>query len=200
MQIPGFQSTVADQRQKTLHTIDQLLQSAPVMIPGPPAPPGQPPAPRTPQPSIHPDMFDDHALVDKIVAGWLIGPVGQKHVGTPGFANVACYWNSVHQLAMPPAPPPPPPPMKGSMAVSLKAEDVPSMIPGLLKAAGVPDADLPQKPAVPVPPPVPAGPMGAPSPLGGSPSGPIPGKAPLASPIPPLPSNANGSPPAGPLQ
>jgi hypothetical protein len=184
--IPGYESPVADQRSKTLWVIDQLLQGQPVPIPAPPPQPGQPPQPRQLQPSIHPDMFDDHALVDKLVASWLIGPVGRKHMGTPGYENVCMYWNNVHQLAMPPAPPPPPP-MKGSMAVSLKAEDVPNQIERLLEAAGVPASTAPKPPMLTAPVGAPVGPMGSPSPLNAGPP-PQPSKPGPMNGIPPLPN------------
>ena len=81
--VPGYQSAVADQRQKTLQDIDKLLQGQP--LPGKPGPNGQP---GPPQPSVPPDLFDDAALVTQLMAKWLVGPVGQKQAGTPGFFNV----------------------------------------------------------------------------------------------------------------
>jgi hypothetical protein len=144
--VPGFQSAVVEQIEKSLKDVDKLLQGAP--IPPPPAPPGAPPG--VPMPSIPVDMFDDHVLVDQFLARWLRSPVGQRYAGTPGFNNVLSFWNQHHILAQPPAPPVKPP-MAGSMSVSLKAEDVPSMIPALLESAGVPANALPK-------PPIPAGP------------------------------------------
>lgn len=184
MGVPGFQSAVVDQIQKTLMDVDKLMHGVPIMVPGPP---GQPP---TPQPSMPPDLFDDHGLVDQFLAKWLRGPIGQKHVGTPGFQNVVAFWTKVHQLAQP-ALPPPPPPMKGSMAVSLKAEDVPNQIERLLEAAGVPASTAPKTvaPAPPSP-----GPMGTPAPLGGPPP-PQPSKPGPMNPIHPLPNGIAGPPP-----
>lgn len=130
--VPGYQSAIADQRQKTLHDIDKLLMGQP--MPGAPGPNGAPAGP--PQPSIPPDPFDNAPLVMQLMGTWLVGPVGQKHIGTPGFSNVVASWAAYKQMATPPVPPPPPV-MKGSMAVSLKAEDVPSLIPALLESAGV---------------------------------------------------------------
>ncbi len=177
--IPDFQSAVGEQREKTLSDIDKLLQGAP--IPGAPGPDGQP---GPPQPSVPADPFDNHVLVAQLVSKWLVGPVGQKHTGTPGFANVSAFWAVHNQLAQPPMPPPPPP-MKASLALAGKIEDFPSYLPGLLQAAGVPPADMPPPP----PPPVAAGapappPVGAPPPIGGPPPGVKPA---MASPIPPLP-------------
>lgn len=176
IQIPGFQSATADQKQKTLADIDKLLQQQP--IPGAPGPDGQP---GPPQPSISPDMFDDHQLVSMIVARWLVGPVGQKQAGTPGFLNVVAFWNAHFQLAQPPQPPPPPP-VKGSMAISLKAEDVPSLIPGLLEAAGIP-ASVAQPP-VPQP----------------QPASPTTGSGPGTGGLPPIPPLHNGPQPPAPPQ
>jgi hypothetical protein len=183
LQIPGYVSATQEQKQKTLKDIDNLLQGAPIMPP--PGPPGAKPG--TPQPSIPVDAFDDHVLVTTIMARWLVSPVGQKHAGTPGFFNVVAKWAAHKALATPPVPPPPPP-MKGSMAVSLKAEDVPNMIPGLLEAAGIPAASI-QPPTPPAPPPGPPPPpaMAAPHPIGAPP---------LATPIHPL---ADGPQPAPPI-
>lgn len=180
--IPGYESSVADQRQKTLQQIDRLLESGPIMPP--PGPPGAPPTP--PLPSIPADPFDDAPLVMSLIAKWLIGPVGLKHVGTPGYLNVISYWGAYKALATPPAPPPEPP-VKGSMSVSLKAEDFPAVLPGILRAAGVPPQDMPP-PIPPVGPSPPApGPMAAPPPVGGTPS-------PMPSPhhVGPLPPLKNG--------
>ena len=190
MQVPGFQSTIADQRNKTLQDIDQLLQGAP--IPAPPGPPGAPPAP--PLPSIPADPFDDAGLVTNLVSKWLVGPVGQKHKGTPGFFNVVAYWHAYKTLATPP-PPPMPPPVKASLGFTAKVEDMPSVLDELLVGAGLPPQTKP------APPPLPAGPrpqIGAPQPML---SGPNPNGAPgpPVSPIPPLPSDTSGPPPAGPL-
>ena len=190
--VQGYESAMADQRQKTLAVIDKLLQEAPVAIPQPPPAPGQMPQPRQFQSSVHPDMFDNHALVDKLVAGWLIGPVGRKHLGTPGFENVALYWNAVHQLAMPPQPPPEPP-IKGTVSLTGKFEDMPQYTSGLLLAAGVPPEDLP-KPQAPGPMPTvpkPGPQLGAPPPIGG----PQPSKPGSMAPLPPLPTTPQ--PPAG---
>lgn len=178
MQVPGFQSTIADQRNKTLQDIETLLQGAP--IPAPPSPPGQPPAP--PLPSLPADPFDDAALVTNLVSKWLVGPVGQKHKGTPGFANVVAYWNAYKQMSTPPIPPPEPP-VKPSVALSLKLEDAPQLINPVLAAAGI---NTP-----PMPPPPPQLAPGPPPSAGGAPV--------QHSPIPPLPPSSAGNPPVGPL-
>jgi hypothetical protein len=179
LQLPGFESVIGEQKQKTLVQIDQLLAGAP--IPAPPGPPGAPPKP--PMPSVPADPFDDHVLVAKIASRWMISPVGQKHIGTPGFANVEAYWQAHSALATPP-PPPPPPPVKASMAISMKAEDYPSLLPELLVGAGLP----PPPPPPPQPPAIgPNQQMQGPAPIGGPQA---PGKAPQANPIPPLQNGA----------
>lgn len=183
--LPGFQSAVSDQRKKTLDDIDQLLQGAPM-----PGLPGLAGLPGPPQPSMPPDLFDNAVLVTDLMSKWLVGPVGQKHKGTPGFANVVASWASYKQLATPP-PPPLPPPIKPSLALSGHLEDFPQYVDGLLLAAGVPPADLPPKapppggpPPGPVapPPPPPPGPMGAPGPIGGPPPPMLPPPPPMAPP------------------
>lgn len=171
--IPGYQSAVADQRQKTLQDIDHLLQGSP--LPGEPGPDGKPGAP---QPSVPPDLFDNYPLVMQLVGSWLVGPVGQKHVGTPGFLNVVAYWAAYKALATPPVPPPPPL-IKGSLALSAKLEDFPSLLPEVLVGAGLPA-------------PPPTAPSGPNAPVGGPPvaPGPPPGATPApqqVSPLPPMP-------------
>lgn len=178
--VEGFQSAVVEQIQKSLADIDKLLQGAP--LPPPPAPPGAPPG--KPMPSIPVDAFDDHALVDQFAARWLRGPVGQKHAGTPGFFNVLAWWSQQHQMAQPPVPPPPPA-LKGSLAMSMKAEDFPQLLPEILQGAGLPP------PPPPPPPPVNPRPGAPPQipPAGAKPTGgpPLP-----ANPIPPLPAHPQG--------
>lgn len=176
--VPGFQSAIADQREKTLQDIDALLQGAPI-----PAPPGPDGKPGLPQPSIPPDLFDNHGLVADLLSKWLVGPVGQKRKGTPGFLNVVAFWSVQKQLAMPPVPPPPPP-IHGSLALTAKLEDFPNLIPEVLQGAGLPPP--PPGAATPTLPPAgPPPPMGAPPPGGGAPG---PGA------LPPLPPG--GPPPA----
>lgn len=150
LQIPGFQSAVVEQKQKTISDIQKLLASGPL-----PAAPGPDGAPGQPQPSMQPDPFDNMPLVDSLMARWMISATGQKHVGTPGFANVQAYWQIVHKMAQPPAPPPEPP-MKGSLSVSMKAEDYPNLVPELLVGAGLPPP--PPQPPPPTPPPAAAPP------------------------------------------
>jgi hypothetical protein len=188
LQISGFTSAIAEQKEKTMQDVDHLLLAQP--LPGQPGPDGQP---GPPQPSVPPDPFDNHQLAATILSRWLVSPAGQKNAGSPGYANVIAFWQAHNQLAQPPVPPPPPP-MKGSMAVSLKAEDAPSLIPALLEAAGLPPAALQsQQPAA--PPPGPAGPapgIGIPPPLGGPPS--QPGAPAQVNPLPPLPNGPAGPP------
>ncbi len=187
MGIPGFQSAIGEQVQKTLNEISRLLQGQP--MPGEQGPNGQP---GPPQPSIPVDAYDNHQLAASIKAKWMIAPVGQKEAGTPGFANVLASWAVQNQMAQPPQPPPPPA-LKGSVAWAGKLEDFPSLVPEILEGAGLP----PPPPAAPSPalPPLgqPAPAIGVPQPLGA----PAPaGKPLMASPIPPLPTG----PPPMPVQ
>ena len=183
LQISGFESAVAEQKQKTLADIDQLLQAFP--IPAPPGMPGAPPKP--PLPSVPPDPFDDAPLVATILGRWLVSPVGQKHKGTPGFENVKAYWSAYKAMATPPVPPPPPA-IKGTLALSGKMEDFPQLVPEILVGAGLP----PPPPQAPPPPALGAGAPHPPTPpaLGGlvppRPNGAPPPGSPAAHPIPPL--------------
>lgn len=186
--VPGYQSAVADQRRKTLRDIDALLQGAPLpALPGPGGKPG------TPQPSIQPDLFDDHALVEDLMSKWLVGPVGQKHKGTPGFQNVVAFWTVNKQLSMPPIPPPPPP-IKGSLSLSGKLEDFPNLVPEVLIGAGLP----PPPPPLPGPAPPPQPGMLPPPPQGALPPAGATGAPAQASPLPQLPPGPP-PPPGGPL-
>jgi hypothetical protein len=181
IQVPGFESGVKDQKQKTLEDIKQLAGQAP--IPGAPGPDGQP---GPPQPSIPAEDYDNHPVVVAVTTAWMISKTGQqvKNQFPPGFANVEA-WLAVHkQMAMPPMPPPPPP-LKGAVSWTGKMEDFPNLVPEILQGAGLP----PPQPAAPPPPAGP--PMGAPSPVP-----PAAGPA-QEAPLPPLP---NGVPPAPTVQ
>jgi hypothetical protein len=178
IQVPGFESAVRDQKQKTLNQIQQLLQEQP--MPGQPGPDGQP---GPPQSSIPPDQYDNHAVVATVAAAWMVSKTGQqaKAQNPAGFANVEAYQAAHLQMAQPPMPPPPPP-LKGNLALSAKLEDFPQLVNEVLQGAGLP----PQQPAAP-PMPSPGPPdMGIP----GVPAGPGGPPAPpqLESPIPPVPS------------
>lgn len=189
--VPGFQSSVVEQINKTMATIDKLLQGQPTpALPKPPGPPGSPPPdPDPPHPSIPCDLFDDHTLVSQFLAKWLRSPAGQKHAGTPGFINVVCYWKESSGLATPP-PPPPPPPLKGSLALSGKLEDMPSLMSEVLIGAGLPPPPPPPPPPPQVAKPI-VPPLGAPPPAGA----PRPNGAPSqVSPIHALPPNGLSSP------
>lgn len=174
IQIPGFQSAVRDQKEKTLAQIQQLLNEQP--LPGQPGPDGQP---GPPQPSVPPDAYDNHGVVATVAAAWMVSKTGQqaKASNPAGFANVEAYQAAHMQLAQPPMPPPPPP-LKGNLALSAKLEDFPQLVPEVLQGAGL---------QAPPPPPLPPGPaeMAPPGALGG------PGRPPASpqreSPIPPLP-------------
>lgn len=177
--VPGFASAIVEQKEKTLQDIFHLLQGRPIM--------GQ----NGPQCSMPLDMFDDHQIVDQLVSRWLRSPAGQKFKGTPGFLNVVLFWQQHHALVTPPAPLPEHP-LKGSVAISLKAEDTPQLIPSLLEAAGVPAGSLPKSP-VSMKPPAPPNPgPGIVAPLsGGGPQGGAPGPAQPQAPPPML--NGHGA-------
>jgi hypothetical protein len=176
IQIPGFESVIRDQKEKTLADIQQLLNEQPIQTP-----PGPDGAPGQPQPSHPPDPFDNHGAVTGIIAVWMISKTGQqaKNQNPAGFANVQAFWQAHQALATPP-PPPPPPPLHGSLALTAKLEDYPNLVPEVMQGAGLP-------PPPPAQPPVPTGPgdMGAPGPMGSAP-------AQKASPVPPLPGGPAG--------
>ena len=102
--IPGFESTVQDQKVKVLEMVDQLLQGQP--MPAPPPPLGQPPLP--PAPSIPIDDYDNAAMVSSLMAKWMIGRKGQKakQENPNGFANVHASWQAYQKAATPPPPAP----------------------------------------------------------------------------------------------
>ena len=178
--VPGFESVLREQQQKTIEDISKLVQGSP--IPQPPGPPGVPPAP--PMPSIPIDPFDNHAIVAGIMAAWMISERqgGKTRATNPnGFANVLAAWQA-HTAAATPPPPPPPPALKGSLSLAAKLEDFPGILNEALQAAGV---NAP--PGIPgVKPPAPPPAVGPPPP-GGIPA-PIPPGAPSLSPGPPPPA------------
>ena len=181
LQIPGFESAIQDQKEKTLADIQQLLLEQP--IPGAPGPNGQP---GPPQPSRPIDVFNNHVVVAALLSKWLVANHKVQHQNPGGFANVVAAFMAETQAAGPPPPPPPPPPLKGAVSLALKLEDMPNLVPEVLKAAGV---DIPPPPPAPTPGPSPQqGPVQTPPPIGGAPA--------QESPIPPLPPQA-GSAPAG---
>ena len=181
IQIPGFQSAITDQKDKTLKDVEQLLKEQ--AIDGPPNPDGTPGAKK---PSIPMDAYDNHALVANFLGKWMISRTGQKtKLDNPGgFENVEAFFNEHQALATPPAPPPPPP-VKASLSVSAKMEDFPGLTNELLVGAGLP----PQPPSTgaqqpaPAPGPQPTGDLGTPA-------------APMAQPVPAAPEvPMNGLPP-----
>jgi hypothetical protein len=181
--VPGFESALREQQQKTLGDIAKLVQASP--IPAPPGPPGTPPG--LPMPSVPVDDFDNHGIVAGIMAAWLISERqgGKARATNPnGFANVLAAWQAHTKLASPP-PPPPPPPIKGSLSTSLKLEDAPNLIPEILAAAGIntPPGGLGVKPPAPPgqPPlgPLPPGALPPPGPVGAPPPTPEPAPLPI---------------------
>lgn len=169
LQIPGFESAIQDQKEKTLADIEVLLKQPPPL-------PGQPPPPI--------DSYDNHQMVGILSGAWLVANQQIKHGNPAGFANVVAFWQA-HTAAATPPPPPPVPPLKGSVGLSLKLEDAPNLTSEILRAAGV---DIP--PSAPAPPPT-GPPVGGPPPIGGPP--PV---TPPQQPLPPLPGGPQGpSPP-----
>lgn len=171
LQIPGFQSATEEQVQKTLKRIDRLLAEEPV--PGMPGPDGQP---GPPSPSIQPDSWDNHQLVAPIMAKFMVANDDIRNGNPGGWANLVAAYEEEEKLAAPP-PLPPPPPLKGSVSWTGKLEDFPNLVDEILKGEGL--AGQPQAAA----PPLPAGPIPSPSPVG-QPS--------LEVPIPPLPGGPQG--------
>ena len=180
IQIPGFESGLRDQKQKTLADIQQLLNEQPVEAP--PGPDGASSGP--PQPSVPPDAYDNHPVVATVVSAWMVSKTGQqaKNQNPAGFANVEAFQAAHQQMAMPPQPPPPPP-IKGNLALSAKLEDFPNLMSEVLQSAG-----LPPPPQAPTPPQEMAD-MASPAAPGAS--------APAQeAPLPPLPDGmASGPPP-----
>lgn len=173
LQIPGFESSIQDQKEKTLSDIETLLQQQP--MPAPPLPPGAPPQPA--QPSMPIDPYDNHQLVAILSGAWLVANRKIKDGNPMGFSNVVAFWQA-HTAAATPPPIPPPPPLHGSLGLTAKLEDFPSLTSEVLKAAGV---TVP--PPVPGPQPVP---MGGPPPIGS------PSATPPQGPLPPLPQGPQG--------
>lgn len=155
LQLPGFQSAVREQVEKTLGDIQQLLEAQP--IPGAPGPDGQP---GPPQSSIPPDSYDNHIIVAGVVAKWLVSKTGQKakHAQPGGFANIEAF-QAAHQALTIPPPTPPPPPLKSALNFTAKLEDFPQLTAELLIGAGLPapapdaggNAPAPPAPAPPAP-------------------------------------------------
>jgi hypothetical protein len=173
LQVPGFESKMKDQVEKTQGDIKRLLQEAPVTPPPPPnAPPGAPPPPPPPQPSIPPDPWDNHIIAVGVLGGWLINQSAVAVTNPQGFANVAARWKAQQLLAAPP-PPPPPPLVHTALNVAAKLEDMPQIMNKVMEGAGLGDV------------------QGTPGQM------PAPGSAGAA---PPLPSSGNPPAPGGPMQ
>lgn len=187
MELPGFESAVRDQVDKTISgDVPQLLETQP--IEGAPGPDGMP-GPK--QPSLPPDPYDNHVIVAGLLAKWLVSRTGQKAkaANPAGFANVEAF-QAAHQVLAVPPPPPAPPPMRSALNVAIKGEDFPSLMPEFLAGAGLPT----QPNAVPaLSGPQSPGDMAAPAPVGGNGSQP-------QSPLPPLTNLPNGALPAAPVQ
>jgi hypothetical protein len=176
LQIPGFESAVEEQKEKTLADIELLLNEQP--IDGPPNPDGTP-GPK--QPSVPPDVYDNHPLVANIIQKWCVGNRDVQHSNPAGFANVVARFTAEQQLATP-SPPPAPPPLKGSVSWTGKLEDFPNLVSEILAGEGlnVPPPAQPQ-PASPAPAPPPG--LAPPAPVG---------PPTQEAPIPPMPTGPNG--------
>ncbi|MBV9082214.1 MAG: hypothetical protein JOZ62_06040 [Acidobacteriaceae bacterium] len=129
IQVPGFESSLRDQKEKTLADIQNLLAEAPMQDPN-----GGPP-----QPSTAPDPFDNHAVAAGVIGVWMVSKTGRetRNSNPQGFANVQAFWQAQVQLAQPP-PPAPPPPIKGAVSWTGKLEDFPNLVPEILLGSGLP--------------------------------------------------------------
>lgn len=170
LQIPGFDSIMQEQSEKTLADVDMLVEQEPI-----PGPDGKL------QTSIPPDPFEKHVVACAVLASWLTSKTGRdaKNQHPQGYQNVVLRWQAQQNLAAPP-PPPPPPPVHGSLAISAKAEDMPWILKDVLPAAGiaVQPGDIPTAPVTPEPG------IAAPAPAGEPP---------------PMPPNGPPMPPTGPV-
>lgn len=148
MQIPDFNSTIQQQKQKTLRDISLLLEGQP--IEGSPGPMGEP-GPK--EPSVPPDEFDDHAFVSRFVPLWMISNTGQqaRDAKPAGFENVLLFWQA-HSSMIPPEPT-----VKTSVNMSVKPPEVgPEITTQILQGAGFKGLP-PGQPLPMVPEPVPSG-------------------------------------------
>ncbi len=142
LQIPGFESVMEDQKQKTLADVVILLAGQP--IDGQPNPDGSP-GPK--QPSIPVDQWDDHAFVSTFLPKWMVSKTGrdQKQQNPNGFANIEAFWQAHSQLAQP-AVPPPPPPVRAALNVAAKLEDMsPEFANEILQGASLQPMPHPQQ-------------------------------------------------------
>lgn len=132
LQLPGFESTFEDQKQKTLKDIEQLMQGQPMQDADPDGQPGPP------QPSIPIDQYDDHGFVADFVRKWMVSRDGQdgKQQAPQGFANVDAFQQAHQQLAQPQQPAPPP--VRAGLNFSAKLEDFPGLVGEVMQGAGLP--------------------------------------------------------------
>ena len=165
LQVPGFQSKMRDQVEKSQADIQKLLLEAPVPSQAPPTPGGPPPPMES---SIPPDPFDNHVIVAGTFAAWLISQAGRDaaNQNPRGHANVVARWQAEQQLATPP-PPPPPPLVHTGLNVTAKLEDMPQLTGKIMQGAGLGDAPagLPGMPPPPPPAAPPAGTVGEAPPM-----------------------------------
>ncbi len=120
-------------REKTLDTIQKLLQAAPIQQPGPNNQVQM-------MPSIPADDFeDDPAMVVKLVQDWAQSLAGRKERETNpnGYSNVIAWGKAYRALANPAPPPPPPPEPKLSFSGKLN-ELPPEVATSVLKEFNVP--------------------------------------------------------------
>lgn len=135
LQIPDFESSLIDQKNKTLQDVQTLLQQQP--NPGQPDPQTGQPGP--PQASMPVDQYDNHQFVAVFLARWLVSKTGQKTKQTnpQGFQNVVLFQQAQQQAAAPP-PPPQPPPVRAGLNITAKPEDIgPQAMESVLQSSGI---------------------------------------------------------------
>ena len=115
--MPGQHIPHMDARDKGMDVISRLLKAKPA--------PGQIDAqtgqPGPPQPSIAPDWEDDSAFMAKLAQAYLTVNFELKDENPDAYENVQL-WGQAHDKKA--NVPPPKPPIKGSVAVTLKGEDL----------------------------------------------------------------------------
>lgn len=201
LQLPGFESPVEEQKEKTLDDIQTLLQGS--AVESQPNPDGSP-SPK--QPSLPVDSFDDHQFVADFTRKWMTSKEGRKaKAGNPGgFENLSAWWDAQVQAATPP-PPPTPPTVRTNLNIQAKMEDMGGeFVQETMKGAGLGEL---QGPIPQAPPPLPSQ-QKVPSPgaagEGGGdlsvPSSPDSGQESPVPETPPMPGGPPQGPPPGMIQ
>lgn len=133
LQLPGFESTFEDQKQKTLGDIEQLMQAEPIQEAGPDGQPGPP------QPSIPVDQYDDHQFVSDFLSLWMRSEDGRDARGENprGFDNVEAF--RIAHIGLIPPPPDKEPAVRAALSVTAKPQDLgPEAFNEVLKGANLP--------------------------------------------------------------